>query len=77
MTIDDEIKKIFKENDCYYEWDSYDGKVELHVEYGDWKHDHIFIDHVMREHGFFLTDEVVTEEDGSDTYSSIHYYIKL
>jgi len=70
------IQKIFKENDVWYEYDILGNRgVEINVELGDWKHDHLFIDHLMKENGFVKTDEVLTWEDGSDCYSSIHTYI--
>ncbi len=46
------------------------------ISWGDWKHDHIYADIKMREAGYFPVSEEVTEEDGSDCYSAIHYYIK-
>ena len=49
-------------------------KVAIEIEWGDWKHEHAYADYVMRQHGFCKVDEKVTEEDGSDCYSSIHYY---
>ena len=71
-----DIKRIFKENECYYDWsiDSFDGTIEINVEWGDWKHDHLFLKHIMWKNHYRQTNEVVTEEDGSDTYSAIHYF---
>ena len=71
---DERIKEIFKKYNCWYDWDSYEGEIEVHVRWGDWKHDHIFLDHIMKEGGFVPTGELATEEDGSDCYSSVHYY---
>lgn len=68
-------KKIWDNGWEYNEWE--DGKVEVEIGWGDWKHDHLCCDHIMKENGYTLINEVVTEEDGSDTYSSIHYYKKL
>lgn len=70
-----DIDKIFKENERWYEWwSNSDGTIDVSVEWGDWKHDHLFLTHIMRENGYCETDEVVTEEDGSDAYSSIHTF---
>ncbi len=70
-----DIKRIFKENDCYYDWDiNPDGTIEVSVEWGDWKHDHLFLNYIMRENHYCLIDEDVTEEDGDDAYSSIHTF---
>lgn len=48
--------------------------VSIEIEWGDWKHEHGYADYIMQQHGFKKIDEDVTEEDGSDCYSSIHYY---
>ena len=77
MTIEKYIEKIFKENDVWYEVDySTNNEIMIFVEYGDWKHDHLFIDYLMEKNGFLKTDEVLTWEDGSDCYSSVHHYKK-
>jgi hypothetical protein len=47
----------------------------IEISWGDWKHEHLHADYVMKQHGFLLKNEVVTEEDGDDCYSSIHYYL--
>jgi hypothetical protein len=71
-----DIKRIFKENDCYYDYDIdiTDGTIEVNVEWGDWKHDHLFLRYIMKQNHYRQIDEEVTEEDGSDTYSAIHYF---
>lgn len=75
--IEKDIQRILNENDMWYEWDvDSKGTVEIDVEWGDWKHDHLYLDHVMRENGYIFTGEEVTEEDGSDTYSSVHTFLK-
>lgn len=48
--------------------------VSIVIEWGDWKHEHGYADYIMQQHGFKKIKEDVTEEDGSDCYSSIHYY---
>ena len=74
-TIEQIINKIYKDNDIYYEWSCNGEKeVDIVVDFGDWKHDNGFIDYLMRENGFVKIGEDITYEDGSDCYSSIHYY---
>ncbi len=51
-----------------------DGTVEVSIEWGDWKHEHGYLDYLMKENGFILVNEEVTEEDGSDCYSATHEY---
>ena len=53
--------------------------IEIEITWGDWKHDHICCDLMvvdyLNEHNIHcIKSETVTEEDGSDTYSSIHYF---
>lgn len=47
---------------------------EVHIEWGDWKHDHARLDYLMANIGYMKTNEEVTDEDGSDCYSATHYY---
>ena len=46
------------------------------ITWGDWKHEHGFCNSLMKYLGYTLFKEAVTEENGSDTYSSIHYFKK-
>lgn len=57
---------IWKENDCIY----------ISIEYGDWKHQHLYCDYLMKELGYELNDEIITWEDGSDCYSADREYFK-
>jgi len=75
--IEKDIQRIFKENKMWYDWDvNLDGSVEISVDWGDWKHDHLYLNYIMKENGYALISEVVTEEDGSDAYSSVHTFLK-
>ena len=72
---EEDVKRIFKENNLTYEWwVNFDGTIVVNVEWGDWKHDHAFLNYIMRKNHYRCIDEVVTEEDGSDTYSATHYF---
>ena len=48
----------------------------INVERGDWKHSHMALDFYMKFLGYKRLFERVTYSDGSDNYSSIHYYEK-
>ena len=75
--IEKDIQRIFEENEMWYDCDvNLDGSVEISVVWGDWKHDHLCLNYVMRENGYILIDEKVTEEDGSDAYSAVHTFLK-
>lgn len=52
-----------------------DKRIGIEIQWGDWKHDHAYLDYIMAETfpGVKVQTEV-TEEDGSDCYSAIHYY---
>lgn len=75
MTITQAIKGVFSEMDSFYEYDTYsENECRIDVSYGDWKHDHLCLDHYMRKNGFEKVNEEIYHEDGSDCYSSYHYY---
>ena len=73
--IEQDIRRIFKENELCYDYSiRFDGTIEVDVEWGDWKHDHSYLDYIMKNNGYSLKSEIVTEEDGSDCYSSVHLF---
>lgn len=52
-------------------------KLKVYIEWGDWKHEHKFADHILDVafgDELMYKDEVVMEEDGSDCYSAEHIY---
>lgn len=54
----------------------FDGKVVHVYVKGDWKHDHLRCNYLMKEQGYTLIGENVYEEDGSDSYASEHIFYK-
>ena len=60
-----------------WDYSEFENEVQIEISWGDWKHDHAYCDHLMKQKGYVCTDEQVTEEDGSDTYSAIHFYEKV
>ena len=50
--------------------------IAVDISWGDWKHDHLRCDYIIKEkfNNLGFLSEMVTENDGSDCYSSIHYY---
>lgn len=43
---------------------------------GDWKHEHIMLDEIMKHYGFvYLLKEIVEESDG-DWYTAKHIYTR-
>ena len=71
----DIIYKTLREKDADFDeiWYDDDG-VAISVNWGDWKHSHAYLKYLMGELGYIQVEEELTEEDGSDTYSSIHYF---
>ena len=47
------------------------------ISWGDWRHQHLACDHIMRKLGYMKVQEVVTESNGSDCYSSEHTFLKV
>lgn len=72
------VTKFLSDNSCYPSDVSFDADhcVAVNLEWSDWKHGHIWCDTLMRYIGYSCDNEVVTEENGSDCYSSIHYFSK-
>lgn len=54
------LKKYGLNYDTFFESDKC---VCISVFWGDWKHDHLCLKHVMREGGFILTNEIITDSD--------------
>ena len=52
-------------------------KVDVNIEYGDWKHEHKFCDELMKEMGWKLESECYNEDFDSDCYSSTHIYTRI
>ena len=49
--------------------------VVAEVNWGDWKHEHLRLKLLMEKIGAPLIKTDVTEENGSDTYSAVHYFM--
>lgn len=49
--------------------------IEINIDWGDWKHDHLRCDYLMEKLGYTLIGEETTESNGDDCYSAIHTYI--
>ena len=74
-----EIEKVLNEENFYFsDFCSFHDLpvVGVLIERGDWKHDHLRCDLILKDKGFVLMSEHVTFNDGSDVYSSIHYFSK-
>lgn len=76
LFIEQKVAKAFQENDLHYDYDvNPNGEVNVTVEGGDWKHDHLTLDHVMTLNGFTpLSETRFGEPSGDDSYSATHVY---
>lgn len=70
------IQNLLSENKMQYDFtvDS-NGYIQITVENGDWKHDHIRLKHVMSENGYvYIGRHIPDEETGDDTFSAVYIY---
>ena len=68
-------EQILRDNNIWA--DAYphtDVLIAVEINWGDWKHEHLRAKWLLEEAGFIHIAEDVTEEDGSDCYSAIHYF---
>ena len=75
-----QISRYLADNGCYIDdiQDNTEGIVSVEISWGDWKHSHIWCDNLMGYIGYNTAcEEQVTEENGSDCYSAIHYFHKV
>lgn len=77
MTLQ-ELYQYLRTKDLYPDLSELDnGVIIARIDWGDWKHEHRYLDVVMSELGYTLIGVEITEEDGSDCYSADHYYKKM
>lgn len=70
------IRELLSANKMYYDFyvDS-QGFIEITVENGDWKHDHLALRNIMREAGYIMFSRVIKDEDnGDDSFSAVYKY---
>lgn len=68
------VNELLKKENLYgYVYDEL-SMIAIEIEWGDWKHEHARLDWIMKENGYTKMFNRITEEDGSDTYSAIHYF---
>ena len=72
-------RKLAEEKRYYEVWYD-DNSILVEVNWGDWKHDHLWLDSfvkkLLKDEGYDATVSVQeTEEDGSDCYSAIHSFL--
>lgn len=71
------VKEILSSNKMFYDFTvDENGYIEITVENGDWKHDHIALQHIMREAGFVSFGRHIPEDqdNGDDSFTAIYLY---
>ena len=76
--IEDTIHQFLNDNGVWSEvFTECDRKViVVSIEWGDWRHSHLWSRDLMSYLGYTEIGNAVTEENGSDCYSADHYYLK-
>lgn len=74
------IEKYLSDNGFYFDDISQEEIVKtpiyrISISWGDWKHDHGWLDSLMSYIDYEAFNEIVTEENGSDCYSSEHIFV--
>jgi hypothetical protein len=70
------IGDILKNNNMFYDYsvDS-NGIIEITVENGDWKHDHIRLKNLMFQMNYAFFGRLISdEESGDDSFSAVYLY---
>lgn len=72
-----EISQYLTEKEADFDdvYEHSNGTIEIPVSWGDWKHSHGYLKHLMTELGYESIGQEVTEEDGSDCYSATHFFM--
>ena len=72
----EQIQALLTANDMHYDFDiDSQGFIEITVEDGDWKHDHIRLKNLMAKNGYVLfSSKEIGEDTGGDWYSAIHKF---
>ena len=70
------IKKLLSDNNLHYDFDvDNDGYINITIEDGDWKRDHIMLKQLMAKNGYILMESKdIGEDTGGDWYSAIHKF---
>lgn len=83
-TIYKDIDKLIQDSNIWAEVgiNPSSNTIEIEITWGDWKHDHLHCDWLIEDylnaHSIrCIKSETITEDNGTDSYSSIHYYYIL
>lgn len=75
--IDETIFSFLNDNGVWSEvYCRTENIVVVDIDWGDWRHQHLWAETLMGYLGYTEIGNRVTEEDGSDCYSAEHYFLK-
>ena len=74
----EKVQNLLTKNNMHYDFyvDS-QGIIVLTIENGDWKHDHLAFQHIMREAGFISFGRHIHEDEndcGDDSFTATYLY---
>lgn len=75
MTLQ-ELTHYLNNHKLYVDVEEIETHFIINVEWGDWKHDHRYLQNLMSNLNFILDMREITNTDGSDCFSAIYYYKK-
>ena len=82
--IENEVKDVLNANNLpLYDYDVYHNEfmpitmVEVHIEDGDWKHDHLCLEYAMKQAGYISNGETDYIDSDDDSYTSTHRFFKF
>ena len=76
--MEEKIKTIFNTNNFHYDYNIIDDNhIEVEVINGDWKHDHLRLELIMKKNLFFVTDREIIDESFDDSYSCRYKFTYL
>ncbi len=76
--MDEFVGNLLREHNLWYEYGTTGNPNEVYifVECGDWKHDHLYLQHLMKENGFTILDKRAEPSD-DDCYTAEYTFAKL
>lgn len=82
--IKNEVKDVLNANNLpLYDYDVYHSDsmpitmVEVRIEDGDWKHDHLCLEYAMKRAGYISNGETDYVDSDDDSYTSTHRFFKF
>jgi hypothetical protein len=72
------VRNLLSSHQLYYSISVINSSsVSISVDDGDWKHEHLALQRLMKENGFTLVCRENIRENGSDCYSAVHTYMYI